>query len=236
MTSCGRTWGKRGVLSKRPVTSIDDPRYVRALTHPMRVRILAILEERTASPRELAQMLGTPLGNTAYHVRTLHQLGLLKLVKTTRVRGAIQHHYRALERPRVATESWDAAAPVAKQAVVGATVQQIHEYVRASAAAGGFDGPDAHLIRTALKLDEQGFKQLAKAYGRLQADIAKVQESQRKRLEKGASEDELIDVGAVAMLFEALPFSRQTRDSNHDGAATGARSRKRGKAKAKASR
>jgi DNA-binding transcriptional ArsR family regulator len=234
MTLCGREIrGKRGVLSKRPVTTIDDPRYVRALTHPMRVRILAILEERTASPRELAQMLGTPLGNTAYHVRTLHQLGLLKLVKTTRVRGAIQHHYRALERPRVAHEAWDSAAPIAKQALVGATLQQIHEYVRASAAAGGFDRPDAHITRTALKLDEQGFKQLSRAYTRLQADIAKVEESQRKRREKGVAEDELIDVGVVAMLFEALPFSRQSATPDDGGAAS--RPRRRRSAKAKSS-
>ena len=41
----------------RPVTSIDDPRYVKAMSHPLRVRILAILQERTASPVELAQVL-----------------------------------------------------------------------------------------------------------------------------------------------------------------------------------
>ena len=28
----------------RPVTSIDDPRYVKALSHPLRVRILAMLQ------------------------------------------------------------------------------------------------------------------------------------------------------------------------------------------------
>ena len=30
----------------KPVTSIDDPRYVKAMSHPLRVRILAILMER----------------------------------------------------------------------------------------------------------------------------------------------------------------------------------------------
>ena len=35
----------------RPITDIDDPRLVKALAHPIRVRILGILEDR--SPYEL---------------------------------------------------------------------------------------------------------------------------------------------------------------------------------------
>jgi hypothetical protein len=40
------------------ITTIDDPRYVKAMSHPLRVRILAILDERTANPVELAGWLG----------------------------------------------------------------------------------------------------------------------------------------------------------------------------------
>ena len=74
----------------RPVTSIDDPRYVKAMSHPLRVRILAILQERTASPVELAQVLEGTLGTVSYHVRTLERFGLIKLVRTTPVRGAVE--------------------------------------------------------------------------------------------------------------------------------------------------
>ena len=87
----------------KPVTRIDDPRYVKAMSHPLRVRILAILQERTASPVELAQVLEGTLGTVSYHVRTLHQLGLIELVDETRVRGAVEHHYKAKARPRSAT-------------------------------------------------------------------------------------------------------------------------------------
>jgi DNA-binding transcriptional ArsR family regulator len=48
----------------RPITSIDDPRYVKAMSHPLRVRILAMLDERTASPVELAGWLGASLGKS----------------------------------------------------------------------------------------------------------------------------------------------------------------------------
>ena len=40
------------------ITNVDDPRYVKAMSHPLRVRILALLDERTASPVELAGWLG----------------------------------------------------------------------------------------------------------------------------------------------------------------------------------
>ena len=139
------------------IENIGDPRYVRALGHPLRIRILAILEERTASAVELARILDADIGVVAYHVRKLNQLGLIELVKETRVRGAIQRHYRAHERPRVSDDAWEQAPPVAKQAAVDAALQQIYDYGRASNAAGGFDRRNAHITRTALRLDAEDF-------------------------------------------------------------------------------
>ncbi len=99
-----------------PITNIDDARYVKAMSHPLRVRILALLDERTASPVELAGWLGATLGTVAYHVRTLERMGLIELTRQTRVRGAIEHHYRSTTRPRVSDEAWAAAPPIAEQA------------------------------------------------------------------------------------------------------------------------
>ena len=131
------------------ITSIDDPRFVKAMSHPLRVRILAMLDERKASPNQLAGWLGASLGTVAYHVRTLLQLGLIELVDETRVRGAVEHHYRAVARPTVTAEAWAQASPIAKQAAVGSSLEVIGEYARLSAAAGGFDRPEAQLRRAA---------------------------------------------------------------------------------------
>src|SRR5215216_8183308 len=92
----GRPLGRPNVLPVtvghrtpvKPVTNISDPRYVKALSHPLRVRILALLQERTASPRELADWLDAPLGTVSYHVRTLHDCGMIELVRESQVRGA----------------------------------------------------------------------------------------------------------------------------------------------------
>src|SRR3954447_20789135 len=94
----------------KPITNIDDPRYVKAMRHPLRVRILAMLDERTASTVELGGWLGASLGTVAYHVRTLERMGLVELVHETRVRGAVEHHYNSVERPRVSDDAWAAAS------------------------------------------------------------------------------------------------------------------------------
>jgi DNA-binding transcriptional ArsR family regulator len=192
----------------RPITSIQDPRYVKAMSHPLRVRILALLDERKASPVELAQVLEASLGTVSYHVRTLHQLGLIDLVDETRVRGAVEHHYRARARPKVTDHAWEHAPPIAKQAAVGSSLQMIDEYARASAAAGGFDHSDAALIRLSMKLDEKAWRQLAKACNKLFEQAQRIEEEAGERM-KGSSQanHDAMDVGLVMMLFEAIRLS-----------------------------
>lgn len=191
-----------------PVPSFDDPRYVKALSHPLRVRILALLQERTASPRELAEWLDATLGTVSYHVRTLHDFGLIDLVKTTQVRGAIAHHYRAKVRPRVSDDAWASAAPIVKQAAVGAALQTVDEYARASAAAGGFDRAEAHLSRTSLRLDSKGWQQAARACEKLLADLHRIEESAAKRLAKDQHADGSSDAAMVLLLFDAVRLTR----------------------------
>ena len=192
----------------RPITSIQDPRYVKAMSHPLRVRILALLDERRASPVELAQILEASLGTVSYHVRTLHQLGLIELVDETRVRGAVEHHYRARARPKVTDQAWEQAPPIAKQAAVGSSLQMIDEYARASAAAGGFDHSDAALIRLSMRLDEKGWHQLARACTKLFEQAQRIEAESAERMKGAAhSNHDAMDVGLVMMLFEAIRLS-----------------------------
>jgi DNA-binding transcriptional ArsR family regulator len=187
----------------KPVPSIDDPRFVKALGHPMRIRILALLQERTATPRELAEWLGATLGTVSYHVRALYDLGLLELVRTTQVRGAIAHHYRTRERPQISDEAWAAAPPIVKQAAVGATLLTMSDYAGASADAGGFSRDGAMLERAAPRLDAKGWAQAAKACEKLLAELEKIDAAAAARLAKDPQAADVVDAAVVAMLFEA---------------------------------
>jgi DNA-binding transcriptional ArsR family regulator len=192
----------------RPIKSIDDPRYVKAMSHPLRVRILAMLDERKASPNQLAGWLGASLGTVAYHVRTLQQLGLIELVDETRVRGAVEHHYRAKARPDVTADGWAVAPPIVKQAAVGSSLDVIGEYARVSAAAGGFDRAEAQLRRTLVQLDARGLAQLSKACDKLLEQAQKIESSAAARIARAPQGGEgVIETGLAVMLFEAARLS-----------------------------
>jgi DNA-binding transcriptional ArsR family regulator len=201
----------------KPIKNIDDPRFVKAMSHPLRVRILAMLDERKASPNQLSGWLGASLGTVAYHVRTLEQLGLIELVDETRVRGAVEHHYRAKDRPRVTADGWAQAPPIAKQAAVGSSLDVIAEYSRASAAAGGFDRADAQLCRAIFRLDARGFTQLSKACDKLLEQANKIEEAAAARIAKEPHADDVVEAGLGLMLFDAVRLSG-IGDSASDGA------------------
>jgi DNA-binding transcriptional ArsR family regulator len=197
----------RSVAGPAPITNIEDPRWVRAISHPLRIRILAMLDEREASPVVLAGKLGQPLGTVSYHVRTLYELGLLDLVGTRPRRGATEHFYRAHSHPTFDDEAWEQLGTVPKQRMISAVLQQINEYASRSAAAGGFDRADAHFTRTGMQLDARGWTDLAKATKRWLEQTARIEDASTKRLQKAPHS--AIDVGLVILLFEALPFSAE---------------------------
>ena len=215
----------------KPIQSIDDPLTVKAKRRPLRVRILAMLDERKASPNQLAGWLGASLGTVAYHVRTLEQLGLIELVDETRVRGAVEHHYRAKARPNVTEEGWAKAPPIAKQAAVGSSLDVIGEYARVSAAAGrlrplrcaaaaGAGAARREGVRAAV----EGVRQAARAGpedrgGRGRADRA-----------RSALQTDVVETGVGLMLFEAVRLS-----GHEDGDGPAARRRPRARRTARVS-
>jgi DNA-binding transcriptional ArsR family regulator len=184
----------------KPQSDISDPRIIKALTHPLRIQILAALDERTASPSELADELGAPLGNVSYHVRQLAGLGLIKLVKRTPRRGAIEHHYKAVGRPQITDDAWAGTPTTVKDAVVGAALGDLGTAVTSAAAAGGFSRPDAHLTRTQLTVDEKGWKDLDKELNATLARVQRITDDSAKRLAKASGDGEQAAT-VVMMLF-----------------------------------
>lgn len=169
----------------------------------MRVRILGLLDERTASPNQVAGELGLSLGVVAYHVRTLAELGFLELVDRRQRRGAVEHYYRAASRPRVASAVWETIPTVVKQAMVASALGHISDLVNAAAAAGGFERAQAHLSRTPLDLDEEGLSEVAAELDALVARLLQIGKRAARRA--SAQRTPLIRAPVVLMLFEQAP-------------------------------
>lgn len=181
--------------------TITEPHVAKALSHPLRTRILTILEERSASPRELADELGVPLPNVSYHVRALASLKLIKLVERVAKRGAIEHYYEAIATGEITDEVWAEAPALAKRAVLARAVGDVAEDVNSAVSYGGFNRADAHLTRTGLVLDEEGWSELADELVRVleRVDRLRAESAQRMAADDSAG---TVRGALVMMLFE----------------------------------
>lgn len=79
----------------------------KALTHPLRRKILETLVDETSSPSKLAVKFGAPLGDVSYHVRQLRALGLIRMRRQVPVRGSFESFYGLTAKGRAcATPLW----------------------------------------------------------------------------------------------------------------------------------
>jgi DNA-binding transcriptional ArsR family regulator len=187
-------------------TSLDlvDPRIAKALSHPMRARILLILNERVASPNEIAEMIEERLPNVSYHVRALLDLGCVELVDTAQRRGAIEHYYRAVVRPFFSDSDWKRIPRSGRQAISDTLLRVIWEDVSEAIEAGTFDSrPDRYLTNTPMVVDEQGWSELADIMARALREVQKVEAQSARRLKK--SEEPGVPTKVVLMQFESPP-------------------------------
>ena len=75
------------------VLVVREPEQLKALGDELRGRIVVMLRERAQSVSELAAKLEMPKGTVAHHVKVLESAGLLKVVRTRRVRALTESYY-----------------------------------------------------------------------------------------------------------------------------------------------
>jgi DNA-binding transcriptional ArsR family regulator len=200
-----------------------DQRLVRAIGHPLRLRLLTIFNERVASPSDLAAELGEPIGNVSYHTRILARLGCVELVKTKQVRGAVEHYYRAVVRPVFSDDDWAELPMSIRKSLAGAVLTEIADDMGAAANEGGFDRDEVHLSRTVLTLDQQGWQELNERLQEVGDQALEIQAQSAARLQSdGAKNSEA--AALVLMLFE--PPSSQGKTDDRKAKRQGAKKRK----------
>jgi DNA-binding transcriptional ArsR family regulator len=198
--------------------SLVDHRLAKALSHPLRARILTILNERVASPNEITDMLEERLPNVSYHVRALLDLECVELVRTAQRRGAIEHYYRAVRRPFFTDRDWKRLPKSGRQAIADVGLQLIWEDVSAAIEADTFEArPDRHLSRTPLLVDEQGWGELRDALNKLLEDADRIARRSAQRLAKGDGEG--IPTRLALMHFQAPSDSPRRRPRGSAGPA-----------------
>lgn len=136
----------------------------RALAHPLRWRILSVLDEREACATELAEELDEDFNKVAYHLRELARLGRAELVDEDRRRGGAQKFYKATVRPLIDMPSAEAMPRALRESVSGVIIKRMVGDFELAAEAGTIDcHPQRSLLRETGVLDGQGIVEAAHA-------------------------------------------------------------------------
>jgi DNA-binding transcriptional ArsR family regulator len=188
-------FGQRMALPQTPDAAIG-----KVLSHPLRPQILSVVTRRgEASPNEVAGELGAPLGTVSYHVRMLRDEGWLELTRTEQRRGAVEHFYRAIQRPFVDDAAWERLPLAVRRQLAGQTLGLIVNDAAEAARTGGFDAPGSHVDRVRLALDEAGWKELSSALVGVLDEVARIQERSNARAAGGA-----VRTSQLAVLHHAV--------------------------------
>lgn len=174
----------------------------KAFAHPLRVQILIILNEKTASPNMLAQQLEQSLNLVAYHVRVLEKYDCIELVDTKQRRGATEHFYRATRRQFLSDDEWSRMPTSLRPGMAAAVLKSVFEDIEAASKAGTLEEvDDLHLSRTPMVLDAQGWNDVSELLKGALDRLLEIQTEASERLAK--SEESGISAKVHLMHFKS---------------------------------
>lgn len=230
-TAKSRKKGKGRAKAKRGV----NQDLVKSLAHELRAEILAILNERMASPNELAKELDEGLSQVSYHVKVLKDYKVITLVKTEPRRGAVEHYYRATSRAFLTDRDWHELPESVRVGMSADLFQAVVDDVVAAMEDGTFDDrEDRHLSWTPMMLDEQAWTALQKLLGATLKQAMKLNAEAAKRLAK--SKEKGISASVAMLSYEVPDTAAKTVPKRKAKAKAKGKAKARGRAKAKAKR
>jgi DNA-binding transcriptional ArsR family regulator len=174
----------RALKTRKPIRSS----IVAVASHPLRGRCLTILNERVASPKELAEALGEPdVSRVAYHVKVLREMGKIELVDTAQRRGATEHFYRGVEILYLTAEQLEELSLEERENFVESITQDIVSDLDAAFSAGTIaTRPEMCLNRYMVRVDEEGFRELSEILVDAQEKAFDVQARSDNRVSNGS--------------------------------------------------
>jgi DNA-binding transcriptional ArsR family regulator len=157
------------------------------LAHPVRVRVLEILNERDMSPIEFCREGFAPekmdVSHVAYHFRELAEFGCLKVIEENKRRGSIEHVYRGIGRAYFSDVEWSELEPEERARISKTVVQGLLARIEGAVMTDTFDSrDDRHLSWIAMRLDEQGWREMATALAAAFGEVEQIRNDAERRL------------------------------------------------------
>jgi DNA-binding transcriptional ArsR family regulator len=199
---------KEGEGKKRSSTIFN------ALKHPLRVRILEVLNEGPRSPSQFVEEGLIPKGSfnsyqqalslASYHFRELEKEGCLEVIESIPRRGAIEHVYQGLASVFVDDAEFEQMDQPTRSQLSRISLQGMIARADRAIAEDTFDArADRHLTWVPMQLDERGWKELIAALGSTFGELTQIREDARDRI--AASGDEVIPATVAMLGFESPP-------------------------------
>jgi DNA-binding transcriptional ArsR family regulator len=177
---------------------------IKALSHGLRVDLLRVLNERTASPNELAKELDEDLTQVSYHVKILKNCKYLVEVKNEPRRGAVEHYYKATRAALIDDDLAAKLPKVVRETLSVEALEAIYGEAAESIRTGSFDKrTDRHVSWVPMRLDEEGWKALMAL---LMDTLGKAEKIKADSAERLAGEGEAGNGVIVSLMgFESAP-------------------------------
>lgn len=155
----------------------------KAVSHPVRARIHRILQERAASPSEMARELDEDVSLVAHHTKHLVKLGCAELAYDRKVHGrAVEHVYRGIQRIVIDDAMWAKLSPELGQHLVREWMQWIvDDFSEAAKKKTVGHDDNFHVTRTPVVLDDEGVKRTKRIYEEAREQMIEVQEEVSER-------------------------------------------------------
>lgn len=133
---------------------------VKALAHPQRYRLMILLTDQEASPKELAEITGFDFKQVCRHIHVLEGHGFIELVDIDRRRGGVQHFYRAVTKTLITTsESEDLILSEREGVSAAISTEMLVDLLRAIEAATMDSRVERVLIRLPMVFDDEAWSE-----------------------------------------------------------------------------
>lgn len=159
-----------------------SPRIVRALSHPLRQHILAVLNERVASPTEIGREIDLEVPAFYHHIEVLEELGCIERVGRRKRRGVEEHFFRARTTLSFDDQAWEALPATLQTDFVAAALQAVFDDAVRALEQGAFTGGATHVSRLPGRLDERGWQEARELLRGALAGLVDIQERSGERL------------------------------------------------------
>jgi hypothetical protein len=181
-----------------------------AVRHPIRVRILEVLNEQDMSPTQFVKQgyadfyfgRRPDVSHVAYHFRELAEFGCLEGVEWQRSGGSVATIYRGVARAEFIGDEWARLSPDEQRTMSRAVAQGLIARIDGALSAQTFNSRnDRHLWWFAMELDERGWAETGAVMAEAFASIDRIRHEAATRL-KSSSEPALTATASV-LFFES---------------------------------